>query len=125
MMFFEFGCTGRLVMSSFQALSAGNTCMAARILSASGVLNITGSLIGGSAGSGRPLECLTPSCGADAATRAKNSNNDKATARGFMANSPNAGATTSIYPRRIVRDGMTVVKEKNRCQSLSRLNAQV
>jgi hypothetical protein len=59
MMFFEFGCTGRWEISSFQALSAGNTCIAARILSASGVLNITGSLISGIAGSGRPLECLT------------------------------------------------------------------
>src|SRR5262249_3638409 len=86
--FFELGCTGRPEMSSFQALSAGNTCMAARILSASGVLNITGSLIGGSAGSGRPLECLAPSCGAETEARVRNSNNDKATARRFMAHCP-------------------------------------
>jgi hypothetical protein len=32
---------------------------AARIASASGVLNITGALIGGMVGNGRPLECLT------------------------------------------------------------------
>ena len=32
--------------------------MAASILSASGVLNITGALIGVNAGNGRPLECL-------------------------------------------------------------------
>jgi len=38
-MFFEFGCTGRLEMSSFQALSAGKHLHGrARILSASGVL---------------------------------------------------------------------------------------
>jgi len=58
MMFFEFGCTGRWEISSFQALLAGKTCMAIRILSASGVLNKTGSLIEGRGGSGRPLECV-------------------------------------------------------------------
>ena len=34
-------------MSSFQGLSGGKTCRAARILSASGVLNITGLVISG------------------------------------------------------------------------------
>src|SRR5262245_24901702 len=58
MIAFEFGCSGLFEMSSFQALSTGKTCMAARILSASGVLNITGLLIGGSVGNSRPLECF-------------------------------------------------------------------
>src|SRR5438034_10990113 len=41
------GWTGSLEMSSFQGLSGGKTCKAARILSASGVLNITGLVISG------------------------------------------------------------------------------
>src|SRR6476646_8851047 len=40
--FAELGCTGRLEMSSFHGLSGGKTCKAARIASASGVLNRTG-----------------------------------------------------------------------------------
>src|SRR5262245_9628679 len=44
----ESGCSGRREMSSFQGLSGGKICIAARILSASGVLNITGFVIGGS-----------------------------------------------------------------------------
>src|SRR5437868_4399054 len=44
------GWTGSLEMSSFQGLSGGKTCKAARILSASGVLNITGLVICGICG---------------------------------------------------------------------------
>src|SRR5215472_13245315 len=58
MMFFELGCSGHFEMSVFHGLSAGNTCKAARISSAFGVLNITGLSIFGIFGRGRPLECL-------------------------------------------------------------------
>src|SRR5262249_25333799 len=46
----ELGSTGRPETSSFQGLSGGNTCSAARIASASGVSNITGALISGKGG---------------------------------------------------------------------------
>jgi hypothetical protein len=45
--FFELGRSGRFETSSFQGLSAGNTCKAARTLSASGVLNWIGRVISG------------------------------------------------------------------------------
>src|SRR6516162_214258 len=45
--FFESRCTGNFEMSSLKALSGGNTWRAARILSASGVLNITGLVMSG------------------------------------------------------------------------------
>src|SRR5439155_24044071 len=48
------GWTGSLEMSSFQGLSGGKTCEAARILSASGVLNITGLVISGILGRSPP-----------------------------------------------------------------------
>src|SRR5438067_3457856 len=51
--FFELGRTGSLLTSSFQGLSGGKTCMAARTLSASGVLKRTGALISGSRGRSR------------------------------------------------------------------------
>ena len=41
------GCHGRVGMSSFQGLSGGNTCSAARMRSASGVSNISGFWIRG------------------------------------------------------------------------------
>src|SRR5262245_62052156 len=50
MRFLELGCSGNLETSSFQGLSGGKTWRAARILSASGVLNITGCLIAGMGG---------------------------------------------------------------------------
>src|SRR5947209_4170335 len=49
----ESGWTGRREMSSFQGLSAGKTWRAARILSASGVLNITGFVMAGIFGKSR------------------------------------------------------------------------
>src|SRR5262245_31965738 len=42
------GWSGHLETSAFQGLSAGNTCSAATMASASGVLNITGAVIAGS-----------------------------------------------------------------------------
>ena len=65
MMFREFGCTGHLETSWFHGLSGGKTCRAARILSASGVSNVTGLEIGGMGG--RVRLCG----GADSATLAK------------------------------------------------------
>src|SRR6476660_9020561 len=114
-MFFELGCTGRLEMSSFQALSAGKTCMAARILSASGVLNITGSLMAGNGGNGRPLECLPLSCGKAAATARRKTEGDSVMAR-------NIGTLPGIIWRRpggrgqrwIVGDGRARVKGKGK-----------
>src|SRR6516165_2232495 len=58
MMFFELGCVGQREMSVFQGLSGGNTCSAARMRSACGVSNITGRVMAGIFGSGRPLEWL-------------------------------------------------------------------
>ena len=49
MMLAELGCTGHRETSWFQGLSGGNICKAARILSATGVSNITGAVIGGTA----------------------------------------------------------------------------
>src|SRR5262245_1315479 len=45
--FFELGCAGSFEMSSFHGLSGGKTCKAATILSAWGVLNMTGRVISG------------------------------------------------------------------------------
>src|SRR5712692_1713681 len=71
MRFFELACSGSFEMSSFHGLSGGNTCKAARILSASGVWNSTGFVTAGILGSGRPLECLTePSASSASATLA-------------------------------------------------------
>src|SRR5437764_1192004 len=52
------GWTGSLEMSSFQGLSGGKTCKAARILSASGVLNMTGLVISGICGLSPPVDSL-------------------------------------------------------------------
>src|SRR4051812_5323386 len=52
--FAEIGCTGSFEMSSFQGLSGGKTCKAARIASASGVLNWTGRVICGIFGRSAP-----------------------------------------------------------------------
>src|SRR5690242_10722391 len=51
----ELGRRGRREMSSFQGLSGGKTWRAARMRSASGVLNITGPRIAGIGGRSRPL----------------------------------------------------------------------
>ena len=48
--FAESGWTGRPEMSRFHQLSGGKTCRAARIVSASGVSNITGFVIFGIGG---------------------------------------------------------------------------
>src|SRR5205814_8800083 len=52
--FAELGCTGSLEISAFHGLSGGKTCRAARILSASGVLNRTGLVTSGIFGRSAP-----------------------------------------------------------------------
>ena len=51
-MFFEFGWSGQSETTGFHGLSGGKTSRAARIASASGVLNITGFVIAGIFGRG-------------------------------------------------------------------------
>src|SRR5947208_13138166 len=53
------GWTGSFETSSFHGLSGGKTCKAARILSASGVLNMTGLVISGIFGRSAPTAAST------------------------------------------------------------------
>ncbi len=57
----ELGCKGSEEMSSFHGLSRGKTCSAARILSASGVLNRTGLVTSGIFGRSAPAATSTVS----------------------------------------------------------------
>src|SRR5262249_18856979 len=110
---FECLSTGRFEMSSFHELFGGKICVAARILSASGVLNITGAVIFGIGGNDRPVECLPDSCVRGTVTTTKSSD-DSGTTNRFMRASEGAGAKArrASGESRIFEDAASGVKQE-------------